>query len=86
MTSNTEALARFVAELEYAAIPEEAAQRAKRQILDVIGVALACCGQASVLPTPSGLRERHLLSNPRLRRQLTAWSSSVAGEKHVAAS
>ena len=41
MTSNTEAIARFVAELDYGAIPKEAVDRAKRQVLDVIGVALA---------------------------------------------
>jgi len=41
MTSTTEALARFVVELEYDVIPKEVVCRAKRQILDVIGVALA---------------------------------------------
>ena len=41
MTSTTDALARFVVDLEYDAIPKEAVDRAKRQILDVIGVALA---------------------------------------------
>ena len=41
MNSNTEAIARFVAELDYGAIPKEAVERTKRQILDVIGVALA---------------------------------------------
>jgi 2-methylcitrate dehydratase PrpD len=39
--SNTEAVSRFVTELEYDVIPKEAVDRAKRQILDVIGVALA---------------------------------------------
>jgi 2-methylcitrate dehydratase PrpD len=41
MNTNTEAIANFVNELEYDAIPKEAVDRAKRQILDVIGVALA---------------------------------------------
>jgi len=41
MNSNTEAIASFVSELEYDDIPKEAVDRAKRQILDVIGVALA---------------------------------------------
>jgi 2-methylcitrate dehydratase PrpD len=41
VTSTTEALARFVVELEYDALPKEAVDLAKRQILDVIGVALA---------------------------------------------
>ena len=41
MNSNTEAIATFVSELEYDAIPKEAIDRAKRQVLDVIGVALA---------------------------------------------
>ena len=41
MNNNTEAITRFVTELDYDAIPKEAVDRAKRQILDVIGVALA---------------------------------------------
>ena len=41
MNSNTEAIASFVSELEYDAIPKEAIDRVKRQILDVIGVAVA---------------------------------------------
>jgi 2-methylcitrate dehydratase PrpD len=41
MNTNTEVIARFVAELDYAAIPKEAVERTKRQILDIIGVGLA---------------------------------------------
>lgn len=41
MNSNTEAAASFVAHLDYSAIPKEAAERTKRQILDIIGVGLA---------------------------------------------
>jgi len=41
MTNNTETLARFVANLEYDAIPKDVLDRTKRQILDIIGVALA---------------------------------------------
>jgi 2-methylcitrate dehydratase PrpD len=41
MNSNTEAIACFVADLDYAAIPKEAVERTKRQILDIIGVGLA---------------------------------------------
>jgi 2-methylcitrate dehydratase PrpD len=38
---NTEFVARFVVDLKYENIPQEVVDRAKRQILDVIGVALA---------------------------------------------
>ncbi|HWP57939.1 MAG TPA: MmgE/PrpD family protein [Candidatus Acidoferrales bacterium] len=41
MQRNTEFVARFVSELRYESIPPEVIERAKRQILDVIGVALA---------------------------------------------
>ena len=41
MPSNTEVIARFVSDLKYEDIPREVVERAKRQILDVIGVALA---------------------------------------------
>jgi 2-methylcitrate dehydratase PrpD len=41
MNNNTEVIARFVTDLEYDAIPKEVVDRTKRQILDVIGVALA---------------------------------------------
>jgi 2-methylcitrate dehydratase PrpD len=41
MERNTEFVARFVSELQYESIPREVIERAKRQILDVIGVALA---------------------------------------------
>ncbi|MBI2986145.1 MAG: MmgE/PrpD family protein [Deltaproteobacteria bacterium] len=41
MTNNTETLARFAANLEYDAIPKDVLDRTKRQILDIIGVALA---------------------------------------------
>jgi 2-methylcitrate dehydratase PrpD len=41
MQGNTEFAARFVTDLKYENIPEEVRTRAKRQILDVIGVALA---------------------------------------------
>jgi 2-methylcitrate dehydratase PrpD len=41
MTNNTESLAHFVAKLDYDSIPKEVVDRAKRQILDIIGVALA---------------------------------------------
>ena len=41
MERNTEFVARFVSELQYEGIPREVIERAKRQILDVIGVALA---------------------------------------------
>lgn len=40
MTKTTETLARFVANLEYDTIPREVLERAKRQVLDVVGVAL----------------------------------------------
>jgi 2-methylcitrate dehydratase PrpD len=41
MERNTEFVARFISELKYESIPREVIERAKRQILDVIGVALA---------------------------------------------
>jgi 2-methylcitrate dehydratase PrpD len=41
MERNTEFVARFVSELKYESIPREVIERAKRQILDVIGVGLA---------------------------------------------
>ncbi|MGH7844379.1 MAG: MmgE/PrpD family protein, partial [Candidatus Binatia bacterium] len=41
MVRNTEFVARFVTDLKYENIPQEVVDRAKRQILDVIGVALA---------------------------------------------
>ena len=41
MHGNTEVIARFVSDLKYEDIPREVVERAKRQILDVIGVALA---------------------------------------------
>jgi 2-methylcitrate dehydratase PrpD len=41
MQRNTEIIASFVVDLKYERIPSEVVQRAKRQILDVIGVALA---------------------------------------------
>src|SRR5205809_1404854 len=41
MPGNTEVIARFVSDLKYEDIPREVVERAKRQILDVIGVALA---------------------------------------------
>jgi 2-methylcitrate dehydratase PrpD len=41
MERTTEFIARFVSELKYEDIPREVIERAKRQILDVIGVALA---------------------------------------------
>ena len=41
MERTTEYVARFVSELKYDGIPREVIERAKRQILDVIGVALA---------------------------------------------
>ncbi len=41
MERTTEFVARFVSELKYENIPGEVIERAKRQILDVIGVALA---------------------------------------------
>jgi len=41
MNCNTEFVARFVSELAYESIPRDVIERAKRQILDVIGVALA---------------------------------------------
>jgi 2-methylcitrate dehydratase PrpD len=41
MQGNTEFIARFVSDLKYEDIPQEVVERAKRQILDVIGVALA---------------------------------------------
>src|ERR687891_2250828 len=41
MQSNTEFIGRFVSELAYENIPRDVIERAKRQILDVVGVALA---------------------------------------------
>jgi 2-methylcitrate dehydratase PrpD len=41
MQQNTEIMSRFVTDLKYEDIPQEVLDRAKRQILDVIGVALA---------------------------------------------
>jgi 2-methylcitrate dehydratase PrpD len=41
MQGNTEFIARFVTDLKYESIPQEVVDRAKRQILDVLGVALA---------------------------------------------
>ena len=41
MQQNTEIMSRFVTDLKYEDIPREVIDRAKRQILDVIGVALA---------------------------------------------
>src|SRR5262245_4543511 len=41
MQGNTEFIARFVTDLQYESIPQEVVDRAKRQILDVLGVALA---------------------------------------------
>ena len=41
MERTTEFVARFVSELKFEDIPREVIERAKRQILDVIGVALA---------------------------------------------
>jgi 2-methylcitrate dehydratase PrpD len=41
MQGNTEFAARFVTDLSYESIPQEVLTRAKRQILDIIGVALA---------------------------------------------
>jgi len=41
MQRNTELIARFVSDLEYDVVPPEVVERAKRQILDIIGVALA---------------------------------------------
>jgi 2-methylcitrate dehydratase PrpD len=41
MQRNTEIMANFVVDLKYENIPPDVVQRAKRQILDVIGVALA---------------------------------------------
>ena len=41
MQRNTEIMSSFVADLKYENIPQEVVERAKRQILDVIGVALA---------------------------------------------
>jgi hypothetical protein len=40
MTNNTESPVHFVAKLDHDSIPKEAWDRAKRQILDIIGVAL----------------------------------------------
>jgi 2-methylcitrate dehydratase PrpD len=41
MQSNTEFISRFVSELAYENIPQDVIERGKRQILDVVGVALA---------------------------------------------
>jgi 2-methylcitrate dehydratase PrpD len=46
MQGNTEFIARFVSELKFENIPQEVVERAKRQILDIIGVALAGSTQA----------------------------------------
>ena len=40
MERTTEFVARFISELKYEDIPREVIERAKRQILDIIGVAV----------------------------------------------
>jgi 2-methylcitrate dehydratase PrpD len=79
MRSNTEALARFVVELEYDAIPKEAVERTKRQILDVIGVALAGSTQ------PVGKLAANFLERSGGTPDCTVWGTQLRSSPPQAA-
>ena len=80
MNNNTEAITRFVTELEYEAIPKEAVDRAKRQILDVIGVALAGSTQ------PVGKLAANFLRRIGRSPDCTVWGTQLRSSPPEAAS
>lgn len=79
MTNNTEVVARFVTDLKYESIPKEVLDRAKRQMTDLIGVALAGSTQ------PVGKLVANFVKKTGGTPECTVWGTSLRSSPPQAA-